>query len=137
MAEDRRKRLKLLKARKEAAGGGDTATGGGGGEDEDEEKPVVTFRNYTPNAEALRENKLEGVQLPEVEAAVEEALAVGAAPLDAPLNIAPKKPDWDLKRDVEKRMSKLHRRTQRAIVDLIRQRLEQEAAEASGGEEDE
>ena len=37
--------------------------------------------------------------------------------------LAPKKPDWDLKRDVSKKMDKLERRTQKAIVHLIRDRL--------------
>lgn len=40
--------------------------------------------------------------------------------------LAPRKPDWDLKRDIEKRMSKLERRTQRAIAELIRERLKGE-----------
>ena len=33
--------------------------------------------------------------------------------------LAPKKPDWDLKRDNEKRLEKLERRTQKAIAELI------------------
>lgn len=40
--------------------------------------------------------------------------------------LAPRKPDWDLKRDIEKRMLKLERRTQRAIAELIRERLKGE-----------
>lgn len=39
------------------------------------------------------------------------------------LNIAPKKVNWDLKRDVEKKLDKLNRRTQRAIVEIIRERM--------------
>lgn len=39
------------------------------------------------------------------------------------LNIAPKKANWDLKRDVEKKLDKLNRRTQRAIVEIIRERM--------------
>jgi len=33
--------------------------------------------------------------------------------------LAPRKPDWDLKRDVSKRLEKLEKRTQRAIAELI------------------
>ena len=33
--------------------------------------------------------------------------------------MAPRKPDWDLKRDVAKKLEKLERRTQRAIAELI------------------
>ena len=36
------------------------------------------------------------------------------------INLAPRKPDWDLKRDVAKKLEKLERRTQKAIADLIR-----------------
>lgn len=50
-------------------------------------------------------------------------------------NLAPRKPDWDLKRDVAKKMEKLEKRTQRAIAELIRERLkgqEEELAAAVG-----
>lgn len=36
------------------------------------------------------------------------------------LNLAPRKVDWDLKRDIEGKLAKLERRTQRAIAELIR-----------------
>jgi coiled-coil domain-containing protein 12 len=39
------------------------------------------------------------------------------------VNLAPRKPDWDLKRDVAKKLAKLEKRTQRAIAVLIRERL--------------
>ena len=38
-------------------------------------------------------------------------------------NLAPRKVDWDLKRDISKKLEKLERRTQRAIVELIRKEL--------------
>lgn len=38
-------------------------------------------------------------------------------------NLAPRKPDWDLKRDVAKKLEILERRTQRAIAEIIRERL--------------
>jgi len=38
-------------------------------------------------------------------------------------NLAPRKPDWDLKRDVAKKLERLERRTQKAIAELIRERL--------------
>jgi hypothetical protein len=37
--------------------------------------------------------------------------------------LAPRKPDWDLKRDVAKKLDKLERQTQKAIAELIRDRL--------------
>jgi hypothetical protein len=41
--------------------------------------------------------------------------------------LAPRKVNWDLKRDVQPKLDKLERRTQRAIVELLHQRLELEA----------
>lgn len=38
-------------------------------------------------------------------------------------SLAPRKPDWDLKRDIAKKMEKLERQTQKAIAELIRERL--------------
>lgn len=40
-------------------------------------------------------------------------------------NVAPKKPNWDLRRDVESRLSKLERRTQRALAQLAQQQQAQ------------
>lgn len=38
-------------------------------------------------------------------------------------NLAPKKIDFDLKRSIGKKLQKLEKRTQKAISDLIRERL--------------
>jgi len=38
-------------------------------------------------------------------------------------NNAPKRRNWDLKREMEKKLAKLERRTQEAVHTLIRQRL--------------
>ena len=64
----------------------------------------------------------------EIENAIKEQLASGKP---EPLiekeidltTLAPQKIDWDLKRDVEKRLRLLEKRTQRAIVDIIKERL--------------
>ena len=45
------------------------------------------------------------------------------------VDLAPKKINWDLRRDCEKRIEKLERKTQRKIVEMLRKRLESEAAE--------
>ena len=44
--------------------------------------------------------------------------------------MAPKKINWDLKRDIQPKLKKLEKRTQRAIVEMLRERIEKEAAEA-------
>lgn len=35
-------------------------------------------------------------------------------------NLAPRKIDWDLKRNIQKKLDKLERRTQRAIAQIVR-----------------
>lgn len=42
--------------------------------------------------------------------------------------MAPKKANWDLKRDIADRLDKLERRTQRAIVKIMQQQEAEEAA---------
>ena len=44
-------------------------------------------------------------------------------------NMAPKKINWDLKRDISDKLAKLERRTQKALVRILKERLESEAAE--------
>lgn len=39
--------------------------------------------------------------------------------------IAPKKPNWDLRRDVEKKLARLERRTHRALVQLVQEQQQQ------------
>lgn len=46
-------------------------------------------------------------------------------------NIAPKRPNWDLKRELDKKLAKLERKTQESIHTLIRQRLAGQKGDAS------
>ncbi|CAB9511459.1 Coiled-coil domain-containing protein 12 [Seminavis robusta] len=51
--------------------------------------------------------------------------------------MAPKKINWDLKRDIQPKLDKLEKRTQKVIVQLLRERLAREAdAAAEEGTED-
>ena len=43
----------------------------------------------------------------------------------------PRKPNWDLKRDVERKLARLQKTTARAVAELVRDRVAQEAAGAS------
>jgi coiled-coil domain-containing protein 12 len=52
------------------------------------------------------------------------------------VNVAPKKANWDLKRDIEKRLEKLERRTQRAIVEIMQEEEKKRLLEAPQEEED-
>jgi coiled-coil domain-containing protein 12 len=47
------------------------------------------------------------------------------------VDLAPRKPNWDLKRDLDVKLAKLERRTDLAIAQIIRERLRE-----AGNEED-
>ncbi|RAL00285.1 CCDC12/cwf18 family protein [Aspergillus ibericus CBS 121593] len=57
----------------------------------------------------------------------------GDQPIDL-FKLQPKKPNWDLKRDLDEKMNVLNVRTQNAVAKLVRQRIEdaQRAAQAHG-----
>lgn len=52
------------------------------------------------------------------------------------MDVAPKKANWDLKRDVEGKLELLEKRTQRALI-LLQQEEERKRLEAEGGIADE
>ncbi|XP_031463721.1 coiled-coil domain-containing protein 12 [Phasianus colchicus] len=111
---------------------------------EDEEEETVRhreliLRNYDPEDEELKKRKLPPAKPASVEDKVKDQLEAAKPETiidEVDLtNLAPRKPDWDLKRDVAKKMEKLEKRTQRAIAELIRERLkgqEEELAAAVG-----
>ncbi|XP_051468703.1 coiled-coil domain-containing protein 12 [Apus apus] len=111
--------------------------------EDDEEETVkhkeLKLRNYDPEDEELKKRKVPPAKPVSVEEAVKDQLeAAKPQPIIEEVdlaNLAPRKPDWDLKRDVAKKLEKLEKRTQRAIAELIRERLkgqEEELASAVG-----
>ncbi|XP_048007288.1 coiled-coil domain-containing protein 12 [Leguminivora glycinivorella] len=91
--------------------------------------PKPKFRSYKPQDETLQEAKLEDALPTAVEDEVKDLLEAGKEKVvlqDLDISsLAPRKPDWDLKRDVSKKLEKLERRTQKAIAELIWERLKQ------------
>lgn len=87
------------------------------------------FRSYKPQNEVLQQNAIGDAQPGDVRSEVKEQLESGktAAVIDELdiTNLAPRKPDWDLKRGVAKKLEKLERKTQKAIAELIRDRLKE------------
>ncbi|CAL1406147.1 unnamed protein product [Linum trigynum] len=79
----------------------------------------LRFHNYVPQAKELQEGRIAPPVLPKFE----DPVAAAPPPLeekeDPFLNIAPKKPNWDLRRDVQKKLDKLDRRTQKALYKLM------------------
>ncbi|KAF9408425.1 hypothetical protein BGZ94_002314, partial [Podila epigama] len=91
----------------------------------------LSFRNYDPLNENLKaadskimthkdigetvESKMDGV----VEKVIQEEDDKRAKDVDI-FTLAPKKPNWDLKRDIEPKLLKLEKKTRAAIIELIR-----------------
>ncbi|XP_045847281.1 coiled-coil domain-containing protein 12 isoform X1 [Meles meles] len=97
------------------------------GEEEGEKHRELRLRNYVPEDEDLKRRRVPPAKPVAVEEKVKEQLeAAKPEPIIEEVdlaNLAPRKPDWDLKRDVAKKLEKLEKRTQRAIAELIRERL--------------
>ena len=99
-------------------------------EEEEEEEDLgplpLKFRNYMPVDERLKSCVLPQPDLinvvEEIELKLQKAMEENRT-RDV-LNLAPRKANWDLKRDLEKKMQLLEGRTQRAIVQLVRQKLQ-------------
>lgn len=130
----------------------------------DTTKPTIQFRNYVPKDQSLdasatqmdddskpqsKKQKTSTTKEESSKSALEIALAktsresreaagqnVGSGGWSSVIPVTTKKVNWDLKRDIQSKMDKLERRTQRAIVDLLRERLEKEAAEGGNDDED-
>ncbi|KAB5586980.1 hypothetical protein PHYPO_G00007700 [Pangasianodon hypophthalmus] len=96
----------------------------------------LKLRNYTPEDEELKERQVPKAKPASVEDKVKDQLeAANPEPIIEEVdlaNLAPRKPDWDLKRDVAKKLEKLEKRTQKAIAELIRERLKGSETELAG-----
>ncbi|KYM99676.1 PREDICTED: coiled-coil domain-containing protein 12 [Cyphomyrmex costatus] len=115
----RKERLQALKRKNEE--GKESAN------DTIENLPKPKFRSYKPQDENLKNNMIEDAKPGDVESVVQEQLdaansKVVIEELDIS-NLAPRKPDWDLKRDIAKKLEMLERRTQKAIAEEVRTRL--------------
>ncbi|CAM4601130.1 unnamed protein product [Lepidochelys kempii] len=140
----RRERLKVLRSRTAAHKNKDNGEPENKHLREDDEEDAtkhkeLKLRNYVPEDEDLKKRKVPQAKPASVEDKVKDQLeAAKPEPIIEEVdlaNLAPRKPDWDLKRDVAKKLEKLEKRTQRAIAELIRERLrgqEEELASAVG-----
>jgi coiled-coil domain-containing protein 12 len=96
-------------------------------------KSKLIFRNYQPYDTKLKQlvakdenetqlaNAVDGLQAKVVEMdAIKRELALLKSD---EINIVPKKANYDLKKQVEARLEKLKRRTQKAIVEMLREKI--------------
>ncbi len=160
-AEARKERLKALRQAAEISreDGEDAAAAAPA-----VEEPVLKFRNYSVRDEKIAHEKVEAVQPPafeevhieanELEAEDGEvrlvvfaqhhaslrttgALMSWSLPSlqDVSISVAPKKANWDLRRDIADKLARLERRTQGALVKLMTQE-ESQRLTADGGIQD-
>ena len=124
--KEKKRKRKEKRQREEPEDGG----AGDGAEEEnwmksDTALAMIRFRNYKPRDKNLKYFELPA---PKVEALItEDEIKKLGEPMTTEtgiMDIAPKKANWDLKRDVARKLQRLEKRTQRAIVDLIRDKVE-------------
>ena len=133
LEENAAKRKERLANLKRKLGGQQESKAGGGEKEEievDLSLPTPVFRSYKPTAEELADKALDPAEPSAIEEQIEDVLSTAKETtiieeLDF-MNLAPRKPDWDLKRDIAKKLEKLERRTARAIGEIIRERLKTE-----------
>ncbi|KAF8831083.1 cwf18 pre-mRNA splicing factor-domain-containing protein [Lentinula edodes] len=119
-SETRKARLQELKQRKEASQG------------------IIKNRNFDPESRTLKKHTAsEDVEMDTVEKNIDGLAQLVIAEDEEKraeelnvFNIAPKRPNWDLKRETDKKLAKLERKTQEAIHTLIRQRLAAQKGES-------
>ncbi|KAL9242215.1 hypothetical protein vseg_016236 [Gypsophila vaccaria] len=127
-AAERRERLRALKAARELIETPDDDSAANADDTNAENNLNLKFRNYLPHDKELQEGKLAAPELPKFEDPV--ATAPPPEQTEDPfLNIAPKKPNWDLRRDVQKKLDKLERRTQKALYKLMEEQEKQRQLE--------
>lgn len=106
-----------------------------------EKDQVIRFRNYKPYDSSLvvKEDDLLSDTTKDIKAPVAtrkdetDVIKMELAQYnEEELNIVPKKANWDLKCQIEGKLLKLKRKTQRAIVDIMREKL----AEKSDDDDD-
>ncbi|KAH9612926.1 hypothetical protein KSS87_000758 [Heliosperma pusillum] len=129
-AAERRERLKALKAAKELSETPDDDSSRNAVDSNDDQDGLnLKFRNYLPHDKQLQEGKLNAPELPKFEDPVAAAEPPVEQAEDPFLNMAPKKPNWDLRRDVQKKLDKLERRTQKALYKLMEEQEKQKQLE--------
>ncbi|KAH0666802.1 hypothetical protein KY290_028972 [Solanum tuberosum] len=117
-AAARRERLRALREAQELLQTPDD-DGNKTNEEEDENDVQMKFRNYLPHDKQLQEGKVTPPVLPKFEDPIATLPPPEEKKEDPFLNIVPKKPNWDLRRDVQKKLEKLEKRTMKALTQLM------------------
>eukprot|EP00890_Picochlorum_soloecismus_P001739 jgi/Picsp_1/2566/NSC_00797-R1_coiled-coil domain-containing protein 12 len=127
MPEDSKSRKERLKALRQVAQEAQDAHAAGQSEEihakadvpEASEAPLLKFRNYALKDANIEHKKLEPARVKEFEEPkVNLEEAIGIEPEEVLANVAPKKANWDLRREIANKLARLERKTQQAIAEL-------------------
>lgn len=129
--EDQSARAARLRAMREAAGldTRDQDTNGAA-QDTTADEPVLKFRNYSVKDDKITHEKQAVANPPKYEQPIVEP-DMDVEGEELLLSVAPKKPNWDLRRDVEPKLAKLERRTQRAMITLMQNQQQNASQEVT------
>ena len=104
---------------------------------QDGDQPKIKFRNYQPYDANLKKNIVEKedplLPAPDEDVSLDIIKRELAANATDDMYVLPKKVNWDLKQQIENDVAKLKRRTQKAIVEILREKLK--AANEQEGDE--
>ncbi|KAK4058745.1 hypothetical protein OIO90_000189 [Microbotryomycetes sp. JL221] len=143
-AQARKQKLLALRKRKQLHDSGAPATADGATGDpapNGQDDEAFRFRNYDPETGQARkhartqeqdtvEHQVDGM----AERVLEQDQLTRAQELDL-TNIQPKRANWDLKRDLDRKLAKLKPKTDLAISQLIRTRLQAQKQSSKQGEQ--
>lgn len=123
-AEDRKARLAALKKAAEKKGGAAATEEAEHDEsqamrDSKKNAPTLKFRNYAVKDDRIKHETIQATRAKEEDApSVDVERAIGRDVSEVIANVAPKRPCWDLRKEIAGKLAKLERRTQRAIAEL-------------------
>ncbi|KAK8799202.1 pre-mRNA splicing factor protein [Blastocystis sp. subtype 4] len=125
-AAERKKRIEELKRKKE-----ELLSQGKVSSTENSATSTVRFRNYIPKDDGLKE-KMDNVVVDEKPLDYESDLKASSAMpgRNDEINLAPKKPNWDLKRGIEHKMEMLEKETQKAMIQMLKEKIEAEESDS-------
>ena len=93
-------------------------------------KPQVKFRSYQPENDNVKEKQMELIEAPDITKHIQVHLKTEKQLLEVDIELyklAPKKFEFDLKRNIEQKMVKLDKRTSKALSEMVRDKLQQSA----------
>ncbi|KAL3671764.1 hypothetical protein V7S43_003673 [Phytophthora oleae] len=149
-AMPRAKRLKLLREAKARKERGESSNGEAGAlvaealkpaaeepiqQQEEAKHPKDVEENVDMNSSTDTDDKSENLVEKVMKAQENDANTEDESD-DELLNLAPKRANWDMERDIAPMLRKLERRTQHAIVEILREKLAAEQEEGSDEEEE-